>query len=525
MSQWASRRVAPVLLLYALASWGSPGAPEQRSVAQLQSMLDRGTATSESLTKAYLARLRHLNPQLHAVIAVNPRAMDEARRSDQRRAHGSPLSGLDGIPILLKDNIDVVGQPTTAGSLALAQNLPLQDAALVGRLKKAGMVVLGKTNLSEWANIRSNHSISGWSAIGGLTRNPYARERSACGSSSGSAVAVAVDMAPLAVGTETDGSVTCPAAMNGLVGLKPTVGLISRAGVVPISASQDTAGPMARSVEDAALLLELLAGTDAADPATTSADSHRSAYARGLDRNALRGTRIGVLRFLRGYTPTTLDVFAAALHALQAQGAVLVDVDEFDFADMGAQELTILLTEFKVGVNAYLAATPKSVTVRSLDALLDFDRSEARELALFDQDLFESAARTAGSDSPDYVAARQSARERAGPNGIDRLLREKGVVALIAPTTSPAWTIDEINGDPGGGGSAGKLAAVSGYPHLTVPMGNVQGLPVGLSFMGPAWSEQLLLSLGYAFESAAAARRPPPRARVARARVARVAAP
>jgi amidase len=480
----------------------------ERSIAELQAEIAAGSLTAEELTRAYLARIHRLDPRLHAMIAVNAHALDEARRSDARRAAGKSLGPLDGIPIVLKDNIDWAGGlPTTAGSLALAKNFPLHHASLVTRLLQAGVIVIGKANLSEWANIRSDHSTSGWSAAGGITRNPYALDRTACGSSSGSAAAVAADLAPVAVGTETDGSITCPASMNGLVGLKPTVGLVSRYGIVPISRSQDTAGPLARSVADAALMLTVIAGSDASDAATLAADQHRVDYAHGLNKEALRGARIGVLRFLKDFSPRTLAVFEAALRTLQAQGATLVEIGTFDFAEMGPQELTILLTEFKAGVDAYLANTPRTVTVRSLDALIGFNRGAPRELAWFDQELFERAAATGLGDAA-YVKARDAARLHAGPEGIDRLLRENKVAALVAPTTGPAWTIDWVNGDPDGG-SAGKLSAVAGYPHLTVPMGTVAGLPVGISFMGPAWSEQLLLSLGFAFETATHARRPP----------------
>ena len=481
---------------------------------ELQRRMTAGEMTAEALTRRYLARIRTINPDIRAVTQINPHAIEEAQGSDARRAGGHGLGPLEGIPVLVKDNIDVVGgMPTTAGSLALLANVPARDAAVVSRIRAAGMVLLGKTNLSEWANIRSTHSISGWSATGGLTRNPYALDRSACGSSSGSAAAVSVDLAPMAVGTETDGSITCPSSVNGLVGLKPTVGLVSRSGIVPISRSQDTPGPMTRCVTDAALLLDAMAGADAADAATAAAPRERGSYARRLQAGALRGARIGVVRFLHGYSPKTLAVFDSALRTLREQGTVLIDIRDFDLADMGDQELDILLTEFKSGVDAYLAATPPAVVVRSLSQLIDFNRFEARELALFDQDLFERAIATQGVDDPRYLATLHAAQQRAGPNGIDKLLRDNDVIALIAPTGGPAWTIDEINGDPGGGGSAGRLAAVSGYPHLTVPMGNVAGMPVGLSFTGAAWSEGTLLSLGYAFEQASHARKPPPTTR------------
>ena len=491
---------------------GTPGlavAERERSVSQLRAELQSGKLTSEALTRGYLVRLARMNPRLHAVIAVNPGAIADARRADARRAAGRSLGPLDGLPVLIKDNVDVAGGvATTAGSLALAGNFPTRDAPLVARLRDAGLVILGKTNLSEWANFRSTHSSSGWSAVGGITRNPYALDRTACGSSSGSAAAVAADLVLFAIGTETDGSITCPAAMNGLVGLKPGVGLVSRTGIVPISRSQDTAGPMARSVLDAAQLLDVIAGSDPADPATADAEAHRVNYAGQLNRDALRGTRIGVMRFLKGYGPTTLAVFESALATLRREGATLVDVTEFDFGDMSAREDAVMLTEFKAGLDEYLARTPAGVKVRSLAQLIAFDRDETRELAWFDQDQLERSAAAPGMDAASYLESRQAAHREAGEDGIDRLLREKDVVALVAPTTGPAWLIDAVNGDADGP-DAGKLAAVAGYPHLTVPMGQVAGLPVGLSFLGPAWSEPLLLSLGYAFESASRSRRPP----------------
>ena len=485
----------------------SPARPSaEESVAELQIDFAAGLR-SEQLTRRYLARISRLNPRLHAVITINPQAIEEARLSDSRRRQGTVRGPLDGIPILIKDNIDVAGgMPTTAGSLALRENVPQRDAWLVAQLRRAGLVILGKANLSEWANIRSSHSISGWSAVGGLARNPYALDRSACGSSSGSAVAVAANLAPLAIGTETDGSITCPAAMNGIVGIKPTVGLVSRSGIVPISFSQDTAGPLARNVADAALLLQVMSGSDPADPATAAADSHRLAYREQLAPDALQGVHIGVLR-QKGFSPATLSVFEQSLQTLKAEGAVLVDVAAFDYGDLGAEELTILLTEFKAGLNAYLLRSPPAVKARSLEALIDFDRSEPRELEWFGQELFERAETTA-LDQSAYIAAHRDAPQRAGRDGLDRLLHDYDVAALVSPTSGPAYVIDSVNGG-GGGSSAGKLSAVAGYPHVTVPMGHVAGLPVGLSFLGPAWSEAELLSFAAAFEAASHARRPP----------------
>jgi amidase len=480
------------------------------TITELQGALEDGRVTSRTLVDVYLARIEKYDPALRSIISVNPRARDEADRLDRERAEGKVRGPLHGIPIAIKDNIDFAGGlATTAGSLALVKNVPARDAPVVRRLIDSGAIILAKANLSEWANIRSAHSSSGWSAVGGLARNPYDSTRSACGSSSGSGTAVAAGLAAASVGTETDGSVTCPSAINGLAGLKPTVGLVSRTGIVPISHVQDTAGPMARTVADVAALLGGMAGSDPADAVTKDADERRADYSQALKADALKGTRIGVLRFHTGYSPQTDKVFEAALAALRRQGAQLVDIPKFDFGDLEKLELMCLLTELKADLNAYLAATPPAVRTRTLRDVIAFNRSEPRELEFFGQDLFEQAEGTGGLTDPEYVKARASLQRMAGPNGIDRLLRENNVVALVAPTTGPAWTIDLVNGDHYSGSST-TLPAVAGYPHLTVPMGDVGNLPVGLSFIGPAWSEPLLISLGHAYEEATRARRSPP---------------
>lgn len=459
-----------------------------------------GAGPAEKATLAALARIKARDGAIRAVIAANPEALDEARALDRQRMARGPLFGR---PILIKDNIETREQPTTAGSLALVANDTKRDAPLVAGLRAAGAVILGKTNLSEWANIRSNHSISGWSAVGGQTRNPADLQRSPCGSSSGSGAAVAAHLVDLAIGTETDGSITCPAAMNGIVGLKPTVGLVSRTHVVPISHSQDTPGPMTRSVRDAALVLAAIAGSDPADPATAEADRHRADYAAALDAEALKGARIGVLRFDLGTSPKSDRVFEGALDVLRRAGAVLIDIDKSG-VDLGHDEGFVLQTELKADLDAYLATTPATVTTRTLAALIAFnDAHAAQEMPLFGQETFLKAEATKGLDDPAYLAARDRLKRRAGPEGIDRLLREKDVIALVGPTSTPAIPIDPVNGDHfGGGPDGGSIAAVAGYPHLTVPMGRVQGLPVGLSFYGPAWSEARLLALGFAFEQA-----------------------
>jgi len=465
--------------------------------------------SAEAATEAALARVRAVDPQVHAVIFLDPTALDQARRIDRRSAARGRLYGY---AILLKDNIEADGPlPTTAGSMALLDNVTHRDAPLVARLRAADAVILGKTNLSEWANIRSNASISGWSAVGGQTRNPYALDRNPCGSSSGSAAAVAAGEVEAAIGTETDGSITCPAAVNGVVGLKPTVGLVSRTRIVPISHSQDTAGPIAADVATAARVLGAIAGPDPADPATRDADAHIVDYLAALKPDALKGARIGVLRFATGWSTATDKVFEQALATLKRQGATLVDITALKDRDkIGAGEELVLHTEFKADLNAYLATTPPAVKTRTLADLIAFDTVHAdRELALFGQETFVAAQATKGLNDPAYQAARATSLRIAGRDGIDALLAADHLDALVSPTMPPAWKIDAANGDQFGGAGAGGLAAVAGYPHLTVPMGSVMGLPVGVSFIGPAWSEARLLAYGYAYEQAAKAKLTP----------------
>ena len=506
------RRIAAVALLLALSRlcWGAPPAAF-RSIQDLEQAMAGGTLTSEALVHYYLDRidaLDRMGPSLHAVIAVNPDALAQAQALDtERRAHGA-RGPLHGIPVLIKDNIETQDRmPTTAGSYALANNFAPRDAPVVAALRAAGAIILGKTNLSEWANFRSAHSTSGWSAVGGLTRNPYVLDRTPCGSSSGSAVAVAVDMAAAALGTETDGSITCPAAMNGIVGLKPTVGLLSQAGIVPIAHTQDTAGPMGRSVADvAALLTAMVHGAAQCPPRRSNCKSVD--YLAALDANALAGKRIGVLHFAPDAYPELEVVYERALERLRAAGATLVAVTAPDPAPIAAAEFTVLTDEFKTDLDGYLATTNPDVKVRSLAALIDYDRASLYELELFGQDLFLRAEATQGIDDPSYRSALARAERLAGPEGIDRMLAQGHLDVLVAPTTAPAWRVDIVLGDRDTAASS-MLPAVAGDPHLTVPMGEVQQLPVGLSFIGPAWSESLLLACGYAFEMRTPALAPP----------------
>ena len=492
----------------------SPVAPalplEERSVVDLQARMTRGELTSHRLTQAYLDRiaaLDHAGPALHAVLALNPQALAEADALDAERANGHVRGPLHGIPVLLKDNIDAVPMATTAGSLALAEHRPPRDAFLVARLRTAGAVILGKTNLSEWANFRSTRSISGWSGVGGQTRNPYVLDRNPCGSSAGTGTAIAASLAAVGVGTETDGSIICPSSVAGLVGLKPTVGLVSRDGIVPISRSQDTAGPMARSVADAAALLTAMAGTDANDADTAAAARRAVDYTTHLKADALRGARIGVVRKSMGFHPDVDAAMERAIGALRAAGATVVDADIPTAGKWDEAELQVLLYEFKDGLPRYLES--RQAPVRSLADLIAFDDAHAaQEMPWFGQELFEQAQAKGPLTERAYRDAHRKARELAGPRGIDAALRAQHLDALVAPASGPAWRTDVVLGDHFTGAGYGA-AAVAGYPSLTVPMGDSHGLPLGLVFMGTAWSEPRLIELAYGFEQATHARRAP----------------
>ena len=470
-----------------------------------------GKTTSQALVRRYIARIRRLQPKLHAIITLNPNALAQARELDAERRAGRLHGPLHGVPLLLKDNIESADEmATTAGSLALKDNVTHRDAAVVARLRAAGVVILGKTNLSEWANFRSAHSMSGWSAIGGMVRNPYALNRSACGSSAGSGAAVAAGLAAAAIGTETDGSVTCPASVNGVVGLKPTLGLVSRIYIVPISHTQDTAGPMGRSVEDVAALLTIMAGSDPIDAATVEADAHKTDYSAALSKDALRGKRIGVLQPDYSFVPLIAPLYQAAMEKLRAAGATVVQVKVEQDPKIGVQEHFALATEFKVGLKAYLASTdPAKVQVRTLADLIRFDSATSRETALFGQETFEYAQSTEGLDDSNYKVARAESQSAARA-ALDKVMDGQHLDALVSPTTGPAWSFDAVGGDRSYGGSASGLPAVAGYPHLTVPMGLAKGgLPVGLSFIGRPWSEAQLLAFGYAFQEQGARFIPP----------------
>ncbi|KQZ65346.1 amidase [Sphingopyxis sp. Root1497] len=508
--QKISLLVATALLAVAPAAAMPPPLPpvEGKDAATLQAEMESGSMYDELLTTLYLDRILKVDdygPKLNAVIATFPDAQSEATRLWKEREAEKKRGPLHGIPILLKDNIEAKGPvPTTAGSLALKDNITNRDAPIVARLRDAGAVIIGKTNLSEWANIRSNNSTSGWSAVGELTKNPHALDRNTCGSSSGSAAAVAASLAPLAIGTETDGSITCPAGVNGVVGFKPTVGLVSRTHIVPISHSQDTAGPITLTVRDAAAVMTVIAGSDPADPATAEADARKTDYAAALSPDALKGKRIGVLRDRIGDRADVAALFGAALKQMADLGATIVEIDDSrkGLEELGAAEFEVLMTELKADMAAYLAGLPGKDGPKTLADLIAFNKAHPAELKWFDQSLFELAESKGGLDSPAYVEAMSKAARLAGPEGIDKLLKDKGVDLLVGVTNGPAWTSDLVNGDHYSGPSVSQLPAVAGYPHLTVPMGAVEGLPIGVSFIGAKWSDADVLAAGYAYEQA-----------------------
>ncbi len=495
---------------------------QQAGIAELQEALAAGRVSARELAGAYIERIEQFDqsgPTIRSVIEVNPEALEIAATLDAERASGTIRGPLHGIPILLKDNIDTDDtQLTTAGSLALVGSRPAQDATVARKLREAGALILGKTNLSEWANFRSTHSVSGWSGRGRQTRNPHALDRSPCGSSSGSAAAIAALFAAAALGTETDGSIICPSNACGIVGIKPTVGLTSRAGVVPIAHSQDTVGPHARSVADAAIVLSAISGPDPRDPVTQDAKRYAD-YTRFLDRDGLRGARIGVARQqYSGYSPAADRIAEAAIETMRRLGAVIIDPADIptaqEISDSNA-EFEVLLYEFKADLATYLATRisdprhPGAVIPRTLGDLIAFNQEHAqREMPFFGQEIFELAWEKGPLSDPAYLEALATNRRLGGRDGIDAVMDQYQLDALVAPTGAPAWPIDLVNGDHSIGGCAGP-AAIAGYPLITVPAGYFQGLPVGLTFMGRAFSEPVLIRLAYAFEQATMARRAP----------------
>ena len=506
------RRKLVLLLALCLAACGrEPRNFEEASIADLHDAMQRGELRAEELVHWYLDRIEALDrsgPELRSLIEVNPDALTIARSLDDEWRRSGPRGPLHGIPVVLKANIDTAdNMHTSAGSLALADHVPPQDAFLVSRLRDAGAIILAKANLSEWANFRSSHSTSGWSSVGGQTRNPYDPTRNPCGSSSGSAVAVAANLSMASVGTETDGSIVCPAGVNGIVGIKPTLGLISRSGIVPIAHSQDTAGPMARSVRDAAILLSAMTGADEDDPATAAAPDDRIDYAAGLAADGLAGKRIGIVRSFGADTkPDIVALLDASVELMREQGAELVDGIELDTEDAGDLEYEVLLYEFKADLAAYLARS--EAPLRSLDEIIAFNEAHAETvMPYFGQDVMLASNDKGDLDSEAYREALEGSK-RIVLEALDDAFEAHSLDALIAITNGPAWKTDHVVGDHFTVGSS-SYAAISGYPAVSVPAGFVSDLPIGLSFIGRPWSEQSLIGIAYAYEQVRNARRPP----------------
>jgi len=517
--------IAPALAGARAAASQEPVAPsvklfefDEATISDLQRRMGSGEISAQSLMQAYLARIQEIDnrtaksgPRLNAVIEVNPDALTIAADLDKERKAKGPRGPMHGIPVLIKDNIDTADRmQTTAGSLALVGSKPPQDSGVARKLREAGAVILGKTNLSEWANIRSSHSTSGWSGRGGQTRNPYALDRNPCGSSSGSGAAVSANLCALAVGTETDGSIVCPSSANGIVGIKPTLGLISRAGIIPISHSQDTSGPMARTVRDAAILLGVLAGSDPRDPATAEANAKmQKDYTQFLDPNGLKGARIGVARKYFGFSDSVDALMNRLIDEMRSAGAVIVDPADLEsFGKFDDTELLVLMYELKADLNAYLASRPDA-GVRTLADVIAFDeKNKEKEMPYFGQDLFLKAQEKGPLTDKEYVAALAANHKLSREGGIDGVMDKFRLDAIVAPTGGPAWLIDLVDGDHAGGGSS-NAAAVAGYPNINVPAGFIFGLPVGISFFGRAWSEPVLLKIAYGFEQLVKARQKP----------------
>lgn len=521
-----------LILSLSLAACGKeeeakPYAVEEIPLSQIADDLAAGKTSAVAVTEAYIARIKTYNGAVNGVIGIMPDAREQAAASDQRRKDGKTLGPMDGIPILIKDNIDAIGMPTTAGSFALVDNVPVRDSEVARRLRAAGAVILGKANTSQWAGLRTTSGGMNGSTVGGPARNPYDLARGAAGSSNGSGISAAASFAAATVGTDTTGSIVAPANANGIVGLRPTVALISRRGIIPVSLTQDTAGPMARNVRDAAMLLTVLAGSDAEDAATVRADQEKTDYAKALSTDALRDTRIGVYRGSSAFNERTQVVFDEALGVLAAQGARLVDIPDAVLEDLSQEQRLIMIYDIKEDMAAYLAGAPPNVKYRTLADLIAFNKSDARE-NIYGQDLFEAAEATTGRAAPEYIQTVEYARRRAGAEGYGRVMTDYEVTAIVAPTGGPAGLIAGTRPAPsaaptaGGGGhpasvtpkgarkpSISGVAALAGYPNLSVPMGYVDGMPIGLSFVGPPWSEDMLLAMGYAYEQASKKRVPP----------------
>ncbi len=485
---------------------------EEMTVTEMQDAMKSGKVTSRQLVEKYLERIKQIDPKLNSILELNPNALSIADKMDRERKTGKLRSMMHGIPVVIKDNIDTADKmKTTAGSLALVDApTPKQDAFVVRQLREAGAVLIGKTNLSEWANFRSENSSSGWSGRGGQTRNPYILDRSPCGSSSGSGVAVSANLAAVAVGTETDGSVVCPASINGIVGIKPTLGLVSRSGIIPIAHSQDTAGPMARTVTDAAILLNAMVGTDSKDSITSQAKTKgEKDYTEFLDKNGLRGVRIGVVRQYFGKNPGLDSLMEENIKLLEKNGAEIIDVNFPDFRAYGDDEFEVLLYEFKADLNRYLAE--RGGQYKSLADLIKFNnQNAAKEMPYFKQEIFEKAQEKKDLDDRIYKLALLQSKVLTQEKGIDMVMDKDKLDALLAPSNSQSWLIDLIMGDsPTNYVGSSSLAAVSGYPNITVPSGFLNEMPIGMSFFGRAFSEPTLIKIAYSWEQATKARRKP----------------
>jgi amidase len=488
---------------------------DEITISDLQHGMQSGKFTARSLVEKYSARIEEIDkrgPAINCVIELNPDAVSIADSLDEERKARGPRGLLHGVPVLIKDNIDTADKMmTTAGSLALVGSKPAQDSSVVQRLRAAGAVILGKTNLSEWANIRSSHSTSGWSGRGGLTKNPYALDRNPCGSSSGTGAGISANLCAVGIGTETDGSIVCPASSNGLAGIKPTVGLVSRSGIIPISHSQDGAGPMCRTVRDAAILLGALTGVDPQDLATAASQGKSlTNYAQFCDPNGLKGARIGIARKYFGFNDAVDALMEQALDAMKKQGATLVDPADIEtFGKFDESELLVFMYELKADLNAYLARLGPNAPVHTLKDIIDFnDRNRQKEMPYFGQDLFLKAEAKGPLSEKAYLNALEKNHQLARTEGIDATMDKYHLDAIVAPSGGPAWITDLVNGDHAAGGSS-NAAAVAGYPNINVTAGFISSLPVGISFFGRAWSEATLIRLAFAFEQATKARQAP----------------
>jgi len=485
---------------------------EEITIQQLVQGYDNGKFTIEQVVGDYLNRIEAIDksgPAINSIIYVNPEALTQARQLDEELKEGKKRGPLHGVPVILKDNVDTYDMPTTAGATVLRNSIPAQDAFIAKKLREAGAIILAKANLSEWANFRADMSSSGWSGVGGQTKNPYVLDRNPCGSSSGSGASIAANLAAFAIGTETNGSIVCPSNNNGLVGLKPTVGLLSRSGIIPISFTQDTPGPMCRTVADVAISLGTMVGVDSSDSKTMAATgNYKNDYTPHLKTDGLKGKRIGLLKNNLGYHAKVDTLMKKAVADLKAQGAEVIEIEFNMERGVSGASFNVLLYEFKDGLEKYFASLGDKAPVRSLAELIEFNKKDSVELRYFDQRLLEMAAGKGNLQTPEYLDALSLMLKATRENGIDKLLKEHQLDALVAPTGSPAWKTDLITGDHFVGGSS-SLAAIAGYPSITVPMGFIDELPVGISFFSTAWTEPLLIEIAYGYEQATKHRRAP----------------